>query len=255
MSAAIESPIRLYTASIPSPVFRFGFTRLRITVAVGVRRDKSPRRHFSWITGGGMTTLVRKLLVLGATAVGMLAWVCATAWAQDGGTITGRGLDATTTAPVPSAQVQIVGTARGSTTGEDGLFRIPIVRPGVYQVRVLRIGYQASTQSVTVGNGQTIDLSYSLTPAAITLDQVVTLATGETTRKREQGNVVGTLTPEPSTLATAGNMGQLLTGRIPGVDVASPGGTIGSSARFRIPGAGSLSFSNDPLLIIYGVCV
>ena len=202
-----------------------------------------------------MTNLVRKLLVPCATVGGMLFWSTATARAQDGGTISGHVVDATTNAPIPSAQIQIVGTARGSTTGEDGRFRIPIVRPGVYQVRVLRIGYQASTQSVTVGNGQAIDLSYSLTPAAITLDQVVTLATGETTRKREQGNVVGTLTPEPSTLATAGNMNQLLTGRIPGVDVAAPGGTIGSSARVRIRGASSLSLSNDPLLIVDGVRV
>lgn len=177
-----------------------------------------------------MTNLVRKLLVPCATVGGMLFWSTATARAQDGGTISGHVVDATTNAPIPSAQIQIVGTARGSTTGEDGRFRIPIVRPGVYQVRVLRIGYQASTQSVTVGNGQAIDLSYSLTPAAITLDQVVTLATGETTRKREQGNVVGTLTPEPSTLATAGNMNQLLTGRIPGSMLLLP---AAPSARAR----------------------
>ena len=92
-------------------------------------------------------------------------------------------------------------------------------------------------------------------PVAVTLDQVVTTATGETTRKREQGNVVGTLTPEPAKLASAGNMSQLLTGRIPGLDVATPGGTIGSSARIRIRGASSLSLSNDPLLVIDGIRV
>ncbi len=202
-----------------------------------------------------MPHLVRKLLVLCATVGGMSGLFAATALAQDGGTISGRVIDATTNAPIPSAQVQLVGTARGGVTAEDGRFRIPSVRPGVYQVRVLRIGYQAGTQSVTVGNTQEITLEYSLTPVAVTLDQVVTLATGETTRKREQGNVVGTLTPAPATLATAGNMSQLLTGRVPGVDVASPGGTIGSSARFRIRGASSLSLSNDPLLIVDGVRV
>jgi TonB-linked SusC/RagA family outer membrane protein len=202
-----------------------------------------------------MTHLVRKMLVLCATVGGMLLLATATARAQDGGTIGGRVVDATTNAPIPSAQVQIVGTARGGTTAEDGQFRIANVRPGVYQVRVLRIGYQASTQSVTLGTAQAVTLAYGLTPVAVTLDQVVTLATGETTRKREQGNVVGTLTPQPATLATAGNMSQLLTGRVPGVDVATPGGTIGSSARFRIRGASSLSLSNDPLLIVDGVRV
>jgi TonB-dependent starch-binding outer membrane protein SusC len=202
-----------------------------------------------------MTHLVRKMLVLCATVGGILVSATTTARAQDGGTISGRVVDATTNAPIPSAQVQIVGTARGATTAEDGRFRIANIRPGAYQVRVLRIGYQASTQPVTLANGQAIGLEYSLTPAAVTLDQVVTLATGETTRKREQGNVVGTLAPEPAELATAGNMSQLLTGRVPGVDVATPGGTIGSSARFRIRGASSLSLSNDPLLIVDGLRV
>jgi TonB-linked SusC/RagA family outer membrane protein len=185
----------------------------------------------------------------------MSVGITATAHAQDGGTVTGRVIDASTTAPVLSAQVQIVGTGRGGTTADDGRFRIANVRPGTYLVRVLRIGYQASTQNVTLGSNQTINLEYSLTPAAVSLDEVVTLATGETTRKREQGNVVGTLAPEPATLATAGNVGQLLTGRIPGVDVATPGGTIGSSARLRIRGASSLSLSNDPLLIVDGIRV
>jgi TonB-linked SusC/RagA family outer membrane protein len=185
----------------------------------------------------------------------MSAWITATARAQDGGTVTGRVIDVSTNAPILSAQVQIVGTGRGGITADDGRFRIANVRPGTYQVRVLRIGYQASTQNITLGSNQTINLEYSLTPAAVSLDEVVTLATGETTRKREQGNVVGTLTPEPATLVTAGNVSQLLTGRIPGVDVAAPGGTIGSSARLRIRGASSLSLSNDPLLIVDGIRV
>ena len=202
-----------------------------------------------------MNHLVRKLLEMCVIVVAMAIWIASAASAQEVGSISGRVTDAASNSPIPSVQVQVVGTTRGATTAEDGRFRIPNVRTGVYQVRVLRIGYQASTQSITLGSGQAIDLSFSLTPAAVTLDQVVTLATGETTRKREQGNVVGTLTPEPSTLATAGNMSQLLTGRVPGVDVASPGGTIGSSARFRIRGASSLSLTNDPLLIVDGIRV
>jgi TonB-dependent starch-binding outer membrane protein SusC len=202
-----------------------------------------------------MTHFVRKLLVLVVGVGGMLVSGSANAYAQEGGTINGRVIDATTNSPIPSAQVQIVGTARGGTTADDGRFRIAGIRPGAYQVRVLRIGYQASTQNVTLGPAQAISLEYTLTPAVVTLDQVVTLATGETTRKREQGNVVGTLAPEPSQLANAGNMSQLLTGRVPGVDVATPGGTVGSSARFRIRGASSLSLSNDPLLIVDGIRV
>jgi len=201
-----------------------------------------------------MNQFVRRCLVLCLTLVAALMSATA-ALAQENGTISGRVTDPTSNTAIPSAQVQVVGTNRGATTADDGRFRIANMRPGVYQVRVLRIGYQASTQSVTLGSGQSIDLTFALTPAAVTLDQVVTLATGETTRKREQGNVIGTLAPDPTQLAASGNMSQLLTGRVAGVDVATPGGTIGSSARLRIRGASSLSLSNDPLLIVDGIRV
>lgn len=179
----------------------------------------------------------------------------AMARAQQESTVSGRVLDNTTKAPIPVAQVQIVGTTRSTVTADDGRFRITGVRPGTYQVRALRIGYQASSQTVVLAAGAASELEFALSPAVITLDQVVTTATGATTLKREQGNVVGTLAPRPSELANAGNVSQLLTGRIAGVDVATPGGTVGSSARIRIRGASSVSLSNDPLIIIDGIRV
>ncbi|MEO7367332.1 MAG: SusC/RagA family TonB-linked outer membrane protein [Gemmatimonadaceae bacterium] len=198
---------------------------------------------------------VRMALSLIVSAAAGVAMAPALASAQQPVSIAGRVLDALSRAPIPSAQVQVVGTTQGGTTAEDGRFRITNVRPGVYQVRVLRIGYKAITQSVTLGGSDVTGLEFSLTPVAVTLDQVVTTATGATTRKKEQGNTVGTLNPQPAALATAGNLSQLLTGRIPGVSVGAPGGTVGSSSRIRIRGASSLSLSNDPLLIVDGVRV
>jgi TonB-linked SusC/RagA family outer membrane protein len=201
-----------------------------------------------------MIRYVRTALSLAASIAIAMVIAAAPAGAQ-ALAISGRVIDAASHAPIARAQVQIVGTTRGVTTAEDGRFRIAGLQPGTYQVRVLRIGYSAVTQSMTAGAADATGTDFALTAVAVKLDEVVTTATGETTRKREQGNVVGTLTPQPATLATAGNASQLLTGRIPGVDVATPGGTIGSSARVRIRGASSLSLSNDPLLIVDGIRV
>jgi TonB-linked SusC/RagA family outer membrane protein len=199
--------------------------------------------------------MMKSLNRTGLALIVAAALLPAIARGQQGSTLTGRVVDNGSKVPIPVAQVQILGTTRGTVTADDGRFRITGVSPGTYQVRVLRIGYQASTQTVVLGAGAASDLEFALTPAVITLDQVVTTATGETTRKREQGNAVGTLAPRPSELASAGNVSQLLTGRIAGVDVATPGGTVGSSARIRIRGASSVSLSNDPLIIIDGIRV
>lgn len=202
-----------------------------------------------------MIRSVRMALSLAASIAMIMAFGATQAGAQQTAAINGRVVDATTKAPIARAQIQIVGTTRGVTTAEDGRFRITGLSAGTYQVRVLRIGYSSVTQSITAGPADAAATDFALSAVAVKLDEVVTTATGETTRKREQGNVVGTLAPAPATLATAGNASQLLTGRIPGVDVATPGGTIGSSARIRIRGASSLSLSNDPLLIVDGIRV
>src|SRR5205809_665138 len=92
-------------------------------------------------------------------------------------------------ARAPSLKVRR-GISRGAVTGDDGRYRIAGMRPGQYQVRALRLGYQASSQSVDVTSGGTAEANFSLAAAAISLEQVVTTATGEQERKREIGSAV-----------------------------------------------------------------
>jgi len=170
-----------------------------------------------------MNQHVRRLFYSCAAVGTLLTSIVSAVRAQDAGTISGRVIDATSNAPVASAQVQVVGTTRGAVTGDDGRHRIAAVRPGQYQVRALRLGYQASSQTVDVTTGGTAEANFSLAPAAISLEQVVTTATGETERKREIGSAVSTLQPKPEQVASAQNVSQLLAGKVPGVDVQQAG--------------------------------
>src|SRR5437016_10655381 len=200
-----------------------------------------------------MNQHVRRLFHSCAAVAVLLTSIVSTVRAQDAGTISGRVIDAASNAPVPSAQVQIVGTTRGAVTGDDGRYRIAAIRPGQYQVRALRLGYQASSQTVDVTSGGTAEADFSLAAAAISLEQVVTTATGETERKREIGSAVSTLQPQPEQVASAQNVSQLLTGKVPGVDVQQAGGTVGTASRIRIRGATSISLTNEPLIVIDGI--
>ncbi len=196
---------------------------------------------------------VRSLFHLCGTAGALLIGIASVARAQDAGIITGRVIDASSNAPVPSAQIQVVGTTRGAVTGDDGRFRIAAMRPGQYQVRALRLGYQASAQTVQVTTGGTAEADFSLAPAAVSLEQVVTTATGEQERKREIGSAVSVLQPQPEQIASAQNASQLLAGKVPGVDVQQAGGTVGGGSRIRIRGAASISLTNEPLVVVDGI--
>jgi len=191
-------------------------------------------------------------VVRGAVLSACLA-VPLTLTAQQGAVLTGRVVDAGTHAPIPAAQIRIVGSNRGAIVGDDGRFRIAALPAGTYRVQALRIGYQAGTQSVTLTEGGTATADFALTVAAVNLDQVITTATGESERKRVQGNAVSTFVPPQSAVVATATPSQLLAGRVSGVDVSQSGGTVGSSARIRIRGSNSLSLSNEPLIIVDGV--
>ena len=186
----------------------------------------------------------------------LLALLAATssALAQDTGALEGRVTEAGG-APVPDALITVVGTNRGARTGEDGQYRLVSLRPGEFTIRFTRIGYAAATRPVTLVAGQTARLDVELEPAAVTIDEVVVTATGESQRRRESGNTVNTVTPTAERLATSTTVAQLLEAQAPGVYINSPGGTTGSASRIRIRGANSLSLTNEPLLIIDGIRV
>ncbi|HJP86985.1 MAG TPA: SusC/RagA family TonB-linked outer membrane protein [Gemmatimonadaceae bacterium] len=197
--------------------------------------------------------LVRRFARIAAVTVALIAVSAIPARSQGSGTITGVVMDASARVPIPQAQIQIVGTTRGVVAGDDGRFRIAGLRPGTYQIRALRLGYQGASQTVTVTDGGTADLSFALNQAAISLQEVVTTATGEQERKLEIGSAVATVTPKVEEVASAQSASQLLTGKVASVDVAQAGGTVGGGSRIRIRGANSISLGNEPLIIVDGI--
>lgn len=175
--------------------------------------------------------------------------------ARSQGTIRGRVTDASTRQPLTDVQVRVMGTTRGAVSGADGSYSIGGMAAGSVSVRAQRIGYNPSTQVVTVTAGGTVTADFALTPAATALEQVVVTATGETQRKRETPHTVSTVRVDSMDKATISNFSQLLSSRAPSVVVQEAGGTTGTGSRVRIRGNNSVSLSNDPLIIIDGVRV
>jgi TonB-dependent SusC/RagA subfamily outer membrane receptor len=169
------------------------------------------------------------------------------------GIITGRITERASGQPLVAAQVQVVGTNRGAATAENGSFRIAGVPAGTYQLRVLRIGFQAQTLPVTVTAGGTANVTAALATSTVSLDAVTVTATGTQQRAREQGSNIAQVSVQQQPLAAVTNFGNLLAGRAAGVTVVQSSGTTGTGSRVRIRGANSVNQSNEPLLIIDGV--
>ncbi len=170
------------------------------------------------------------------------------------GTITGQVVDATTREPIASAQVSIVGTPIGAGTNQEGRYTIRGVRPGVVEVRVLRVGYAELKRSVTVAAGQAVTADFTMSAVPISLAPVVTTATGEQ-RRVEVGNAIANVDAakvvENSAVST---IGDVLNSRIAGVTV-NGGMQTGAGIRIRIRGTSSLSLTNNPIYVIDGIRV
>ena len=177
----------------------------------------------------------------------------AMAGAQQGaivGTITDRGSGN----PVSDANIVLAGTPRGARTGLDGKYRIAGVGAGSYTVRVSRLGYGAATRQVTVAASGDVTVDFQLGVSAATIEEVVVTATGQSERKRENGNDVGIIKPGQNvSLAAQPNLTSVLAAKTPGLTITQGMGTVGSSSRIRIRGSNSVSLSNEPLLIVDGV--
>jgi TonB-dependent starch-binding outer membrane protein SusC len=171
------------------------------------------------------------------------------------GTITGKVLDRGTNRPIAEAQLQLAGTVRGARSNEQGEYRIVAVPAGTYTLRVIRLGYGQTTESVTVTAGQTTTVDITLGASAVVIDQVVITATGETQRRRESGATTTTISTENISLPAVNSFSNTLSSRVAGLTVVNAGGTTGTNSRIRIRGSNSINLSNDPLIIIDGVQV
>jgi len=169
-----------------------------------------------------------------------------------GGTVTGSVIGPNAQ-PVPNAQVQVVGTTRGSITDSRGMFQLVNVPAGARQVRVTSVGYRGVTQTVNVVAGQTAQLEFTLTVSAVAMDEVVVTGRGTGTARREIGSSVATVNAEALQSAPITSMSDMLQGRAPGVNILASGGQPGQGSRILLRGIASLSQSNTPVIYVDGV--
>jgi len=92
--------------------------------------------------------------------------------AQQTGTVSGTVLAAKDGAPLASASVVIVGTARTALTNAQGQYHVAIPA-GAVTVRARLIGYESAERRVTVQAGQTATADFRLAATPLTLNEIV----------------------------------------------------------------------------------
>ncbi|HEU5207898.1 MAG TPA: TonB-dependent receptor plug domain-containing protein, partial [Longimicrobiales bacterium] len=189
-----------------------------------------------------------------AAALLALAFVPLETSAQERGTVAGTVTDQSTNAPLAGVQISITGTQLGTITNNDGRFVLVNVPAGSREVRATSIGYSAGLETVDVRPGETTTVNFTLPTSAVALEEIVVTGTVGAVQRREQPAVVATINAAQQTeRGTSTNVTDLLTARVPGVQVTSSSGTTGTAQQIRIRGASSITLSNEPLVFIDGI--
>ena len=147
--------------------------------------------------------------------------------------------------PLAGATVLIKGAANGTTTDFDGNFTIEAESNAVLEISYL--GYK--TQEIAVDGRSTINIQ--LSPDATLLEDVVVVGYG-TQRKTDVTGSIGSVDSEDFNKGIVANPGQLLQGKVPGVNVSNVSGEPGAAQDVIIRGVGSLRAGTTPLYVIDG---
>ncbi|MCG1036524.1 SusC/RagA family TonB-linked outer membrane protein [Polaribacter sargassicola] len=149
--------------------------------------------------------------------------------------------------PIPNVSVVLKGQPnKGTTTDFDGNFVIELNQEKGTLI-FSYLGYQ--TKEVAYSGNQ--NLQISLQETANSLDEVVIVGYGSQKRSDVTG-AISSVKSEDFNKGVVANAGQLLQGKVAGVNVSSSSGEPGATQDVVIRGVGSLRSGTTPLYIVDG---
>ncbi len=174
----------------------------------------------------------------------------------DNGAIEGIATDASTNQPIIGARLMIEEISRVGYASDKGFFRLSDIPPGTYRIRAHAVGYNVSRVTVNVRSKETSHVSLKLSPVTTTLSEVVTTVTGKQRRAEIPNDIVKIEADKIRERSPVRNVIDLIeAAQVPGVLIQHSNGDPGSPSRIRIRGIGSISQSNDPVMIVDGVWI
>ncbi len=189
---------------------------------------------------------MRKLLLLGLTAVFMLAWSELSAQER---MVSGQVTDAEEGIGLPGVNVVLQGTTRGTVTDVDGRYSISV--PGTGGTLIFTfVGME--TQEVDIGSRSEINVV--MMPDVEQLSEVVVTAMNIPREKASLGYATQEISGEAVTTAKTDNFVNSLSGKVAGVQIRT-NNNLGGSTNIVIRGNKSVSGNNQPLFVVDGVPV
>lgn len=145
---------------------------------------------------------------------------------------------------MPGASIVVKGTSAGTITDFDGNYEIEVDNGATLVFSFM--GYKSQEHKAVP------HLSVTLQSDAIMMQEVVSLGYSSV-KKAELSSAVVTVSADQLTDVTTSDVGNMLQGKVAGVQVTNAGGQPGDAAQIRVRGTGSITASSDPVYVVDGV--
>src|SRR5690606_5343740 len=162
--------------------------------------------------------------------------------------VSGQILSSEDNLPLPGVNITVKGTTRGAISDLDGRYSLQAANSDTLVFSF--VGFLS--QSVTVGNQSTVDIT--LSPDTKVLGEVLVVGYGSVTKGDLTGNIASVKGEDIANIPVP-NCTEALQGRMAGVFVESSSGKVGEGVKVRVRGTSSISGGSDPLYVIDGIPV
>ena len=158
--------------------------------------------------------------------------------------VKGKVIDADGSEPLIGVSILVEGTTQGTITDFDGNFEMTVPDKAVLQFSY--IGYK------TISVRAVESMSVIMESDAIQMQEVVSIGYSAV-KRAELSSAVVTVSAEELTDVTTSDIGNMLQGKVAGVQVSNATGQPGAGAEIRIRGTGSITAASDPVYVVDGV--
>ncbi len=191
-------------------------------------------------------------LILCASAV--LVFMGEGTSAQDAGTVSGTVTVVGGGEGVPGARIRFPGLALSGVTDDQGRFQLGPVPAGPHEIRAELVGCRPAswTLDVPAAGGVTVQLWLD-GPAVTAVRGSVAAGVASATPETALPFTVAWLDREQLAYDPGRTIADLIRGAFPGVKVVQGSGAPGSSLSIQLRGPGSISGSQEPLVVVDGL--
>jgi TonB-linked SusC/RagA family outer membrane protein len=157
---------------------------------------------------------------------------------------------------IAGARVVVVGTTLEATTNANGYFQIADVAVGVYELRVLALGFNPQTMvNARVTAGIPLTINFQVLPSVVDLDAVVVTGVVGETQRAKLPFTVEQITEEQMPVPM-GDALSAIRGKVAGAQVVRGSGRPGAAPTVLLRGPTSIDASGrnqEPLYVVDGV--